>query len=137
MGSGLSLQGGVNLVADFKPSQVTGDIATVDAPVSPSVVGAVTLVAAATLTTVATLVANGVNRVTKISCSGDDYAKFTLFINTVLKDTRRSGPERNTDFTFESPLTLTSGDVLDVKVEHFLTTDLLGFEATIYGFKEL
>ena len=124
-------------MSDFKPSQVTGDIATVDAPVSPSVVGSVTSVGAATLTTVATLTANGVNRVTKVSCSGDDYAKFTLFINTALKDTRRSGTDRNTDFTFESPLTLTAGDVLDVKVEHYHVGDTLNFEATIYGFKEL
>lgn len=134
MGGGFGLQSGAHL-SDFKPSQVTGDINTVDAPVWPTVVGAVST-GSATLTTIATLVANGVNRVTKISCSGEDYAKFQLFLNTVLKDTRRSGPDRNIDFTFESPLTLLAGDVLDVKVTHYYTGDTVAFEATIYGYSD-
>ena len=41
----------------------------------------------------------------------------------------------NLEFDFKSnPLGLSSGDVVDVKVEHFNTGQSLDFEATIYGY---
>jgi len=75
------------------------------------------------------------NNIALVSVSGQDYAKYFLTVNTVDIDTRRTGPDRNLDFDFKSnPLGLSVGDVVDIKVEHFFTGDLLDFEATIYGY---
>jgi len=75
------------------------------------------------------------NNIALISCSGQDYAKYYLTLNTVDIDIRRSGPERNVEFDFKSnPLGLSSGDIVDIKVEHFFTGESLDFEATIYGY---
>ncbi len=85
------------------------------------------------LTTIVTHTAATTQKVTRVSVGGTDYAKFQLFKNTVLIETRRSGPERVIDFRFDVPLGLASGDILDVKVTHFNTGVLADFEATIYG----
>jgi len=75
------------------------------------------------------------NNIALISCSGQDYAKFYLTVNSTDIDIRRSGPSRNLDFDFKSnPLGLKLGDIVDIKVEHFFTAELLDFEATIYGY---
>ena len=70
-----------------------------------------------------------------VSCSGQDYAKYFLTLNAADIDIRRSGPDRNVVFDFKSnPLQLSSGDVVDIKVEHFFIGDTLDFESTIYGY---
>ena len=97
-------------------------------------VGSQTAVPASTITTLATMTANGSRYVTRVSVSGQEYAKYTLHINSVLKETKRSGPDRSVEFEFDTPLGLASGDVLDVKVEHFVTGQTPDFEATIYGY---
>ena len=86
------------------------------------------------LTTIVTYTAPSAKKISKISMSGTDYAKFQLFLNTVLIDTKRSGPERSVDFNFDNPLALASSDVLDVKVTHYATGVLADFESTIYGY---
>lgn len=98
--------------------------------------GTATSVPATTKTTILTATYSATfNNIALISVSGQDYAKFFLTLNTVDIDTRRSGPDRNLEFDFKSnPLGLSSGDVVDIKVEHFFTSDLLDFEATIYGY---
>ena len=75
------------------------------------------------------------NNVALVSVSGQDYAKYYLTLGGVDIDIRRTGPDRNLEFDFKSnPLGLSSGDTIDIKVEHFFTGDLLDFEATIYGY---
>jgi hypothetical protein len=70
-----------------------------------------------------------------LSVSGDDYAKFFLTKNAVDIDIRRTGPDRNLQFDFTgAPLALVSGDVIDIKVEHFNVGAVLDFDATLYGY---
>jgi hypothetical protein len=135
-------------MVDFKPSLITGDVnATVDSTVPVSVEGislteyrnqgAVTNLAATTKTTIVTqaFVSGTFQNLVMVSCSGQDYAKFFLTINAVDVDVRRTGPDRNLTFDFTgAPLKLVAGDVVDVKVEHFNSGDLLDFDATIYGY---
>lgn len=121
-------------MADFRPSfrKVSGVVDASAEASSVIIVGQQTLVGANTLTTVATLVANGYDHVTKISCSGDESAKWQLFVNSVLSDTKRGG--LNIDFEFTNPLYLAATNVLDVKVTHYYTGETPTFDATIYGF---
>lgn len=86
-----------------------------------------------TLTTILTYTAVAATRITRIAVSGTDYAKFQIFLNTVLIETRRSGPDRNLDFAFDVPFGLDAADVLDVKVTHYATGNLADFESTVYG----
>lgn len=118
-------------ISDSVPIQTTDGI-----PISAVAVGAQTSVSDNTLTTIVTLTANGANRIAMISCSGSGYAKFQVFINSTLKETKRSGPERNCVFTYNHPLSLTVGDVVDLKVTHYNVAVLEDFEATIFGFKD-
>jgi len=120
-------------------AEVTGDVnATIEGVSLISFVtkGTAVTVPASTKTTILTATySTTFNNIALISVSGQDYAKFFLTINTIDADIRRSGPLRNLEFDFKSnPLGLSSGDVVDIKVEHFFTGDLLDFEATIYGY---
>lgn len=92
----------------------------------------VTALGSATVATVATYTATGSDVVSRVIASGEDYAKFTIVLNTVIKATARSGPDRNV--IFDLNLGLSAADVLDVKVEHFHTGDTLDFEASILGY---
>jgi len=99
--------------------------------------GAVANVPDATKTTILTqaFVSGTFEKLVLASVSGEDYAKFYLTINGTDIDIRRTGPDRNLTFDFTgAPLALTTGDVIDIKVEHFNVGDLLDFEATIYGY---
>jgi len=93
-----------------------------------------TLVTSNNLTTILTFTAIKDTNISLITCSGDDYAKFQLFIDTVLIATKRSGPKRNTEWNFNNPLLLNSGSILDVKVTHWHTGDVLNFESTLYAY---
>lgn len=95
--------------------------------------GAISGIPPTTLSTIATFTAAIATRITRIGCSGTCYAKFQLFLNTVAIETKRSGPERSIDFIFERPLSMAIGDILDVKVTHFVTAGSEDFESTIYG----
>ena len=121
-------------MADFRPSfrTVSGFVDVSAQASSVIVVGQQTLVGVNTLTTVVTMTANGYDHVTKISCSGDESAKWQLFVNSVLVDTKRGG--LNMEFQFSNPLYLAATNVLDVKVTHYYTGETPTFDATIYGF---
>jgi hypothetical protein len=112
-----------------------GQLRTFGEAVKAVAVGDATNVPSNTLTTVVTLVSNGTNMVTTVGFSGEDYAKFGLYINSVLIDTYRTGPQRNGRFYFEHPYALEVGDVIDVKVTHWFAGETLDFESTMYGFK--
>lgn len=100
---------------------------------SPLASGAQTGVLNGVLTTITTYTAVAAVSVSRIGCSGTVYAKFQLFKNASLVETKRSGPDRSVDFLFPSPLGLVAADVIDVKVTHYYTPDTGDFEATIYG----
>ena len=102
-------------------------------PVNDIRTGTAISVSSAILTTILTLSALTKHKIMRISCSGQDYAKYELFIDTVLIETKRSGQKRNVDFNFTSGLLLNNTQVLDVKVTHFFTGDSLDFESTIYS----
>ena len=124
-------------MVEFRPSKVTGSISVDGVALSSSkTTGSATNVPATTLTTILTKTADAsFSNISIISVSGDDYAKFTLVINGSTIDTRRSGPDRNLQFDFTSnPLQIAVGDIVDMKVEHFFTGDLLNFDASIYGY---
>ena len=93
----------------------------------------ITSIPANTLSTIVTYTAATAKRVSKISVSGTEYAKFQLFKNSSLIETRRSGPERSIDFLFPIPFNVASGDIIDVKVTHFAVSVLADFESTVYG----
>jgi hypothetical protein len=101
--------------------------------VSPLAGNALTNVPDTVLTTIVTYTAPSDKQVTQVTCSGTLYAKFQLFLNTVLMETRRGGPDRTVVFEFNNPLTLNSGDILDVKVEQYNVGQTADFDSTIYG----
>jgi len=107
----------------------------VDAPAQVAALASsgVTNVPDGVLTTILTYTAVAAMRLTRISVSGTDYAKFQIFFNTVLIETKRTGPDRSLDFTFTAPLGMAASDILDVKVTHYAPTVLADFESTIYG----
>ena len=94
---------------------------------------ALTNVPDTTLTTIVTYTAPSTKKITQITCSGTVYAKFQLFLNTVLMETRRGGPDRTLVFEFNNPLQLQMNDILDVKVEHYNVGQTADFDSTIYG----
>ena len=123
----------VVLPIDQTPIPVT--LASISAQtVTPLVVGFAGTVSASTLTTVATYSAITDKKITQVMCSGMEYGKFQLFINSILKMTRRGGPNRNVDFNFNVPLSLPAASVIDIKVTHFVPGETPDFEATILGF---
>lgn len=113
--------------------RIAADNVAPPASVSALAADDVTSVTNGTLTTILTYTAGADTRLTRISVSGTDYAKFQIFLNTVLIETKRSGPDRSLDFIFTAPLGLSSGQILDVKVTHYAPGVLADFESTIYG----
>jgi hypothetical protein len=95
--------------------------------------GSVSGVNASSQTTVVTYTAAANKLVSLISVSGTVYAKFQLYLNTVLLETRRGGPDRTLTFEFNKPLQLNTGNILDVKVTHYQTGNTAEFESTVYG----
>ena len=89
-------------------------------------------VADSTKTTILTITATVETYVTKIVVSGHDYAKWFLTLDTVDQNIKRN--EYTGEWDFSSPWKLTAGQVLDIKVEHFLIGETLGFEATTWGY---
>lgn len=102
-------------------------------PINNILTGSIGTVPSSTLTTILTLTASQIHKIARIACSGEDYAKYQIFIDTVLVETRRSGPDRTIDFNFSPTLKLNNGQILDVKVTHFYTGDVVAFESTIYS----
>lgn len=113
--------------------RIAGDDVAPPARVSALASDDVTAVPDGVLTTILTYTAATAVRLTRISVSGTDYAKFQIFLNTVLIETKRSGPDRSLDFLFTAPLGMDATDILDVKVTHYAPTVLADFESTVYG----
>jgi hypothetical protein len=93
-----------------------------------------TSVSANVETTILTHTATATENVVRLSMTGMENAKYRIYIDTVLAETLRSGPSRNVEMNFIHPLALGTGQVLDIKVEHFVTGETPDFEATIWGF---
>lgn len=69
--------------------------------------------------------------ITSINVSGTIYAKAQVYKNLTRIDTMRMGPNRNLKF---EPFTVTSGDIIDVKVSHTRPAPTAGdYECTIRG----
>jgi len=89
---------------------------------------------AATLTNIVTHTATADQKLSKISCSGDGPADFTLFHNVTQIDIKRSSTgDLDKEFLFEDPYQISSGDVITIKVYHYATGKTKTFDATIYG----
>ena len=86
------------------------------------------------LTTITTVPANGIKYITKIICSGEENAKWDIFINSVRKMTKRT-TDRTVDFDFSTPLKLAASSVLDVKVTHHGPDSTATFSASVNGYQ--
>ena len=122
----------------FRPSKVTG-LVDVSGSVDLSRLdiieyAEVSTISDGSLTTILTHTAVAEENIIYIGCSGCDYAKFQIFIDTVLKGTLRSGPSSNAVWSFSFPLALNDTQVLDIKVTHFDTLNTHDFEAALYAF---
>lgn len=96
--------------------------------------GTQTSVSDNTITTVATMTANGARNITKIKFSGEGYARWTVVVDATTEETATTGTYAG-EFDFgPNGFYVAPGSVLDVKVEHFITSETLDFNATIYGY---
>jgi hypothetical protein len=95
--------------------------------------GAITGVVDNSQQTIVTYTAGSNKSISLISVSGTVYAKFQLYRNATLIETRRGGPDRTLTFEWSKPLHLNTGDILDVKVIHYSIGTVAEFESTIYG----
>jgi hypothetical protein len=89
-----------------------------------------------TLTTVTTMPANGIKWITKVLCSGEENAKWDIFIDSVRKATMRT-TDRNVAFDFNLPMKILATEVVDIKVTHHGPDSTATFEATIFGYQEV
>lgn len=97
--------------------------------------GIATAVPPTVKTTVVTLSASASDRyLTAIYCSGMEYGKWYVVRNSSDEIVQRGGPDRDQPFEFMSPWKIAAGDVVDVKVEHFVTGQTPDFEVTIMGY---
>ena len=102
-------------------------------PVDVLVFGSQSAVPDTTETTVASYTALGEETIGDIMMGGTSYARFNIYLNTVLSFVVRSGPQRHIDLLFGRPWQLSVGDVVDVKVIHYNTDDTDDFEVTVLG----
>ena len=90
-------------------------------------------VPADTRTTVVTLTAAVDTYVTKIVGSGDDHAKWVLVVDTVDQNFKNSD-DYGREWDFTHPWKISSGSILDLKVEHPIDGEQLDFAGTIWGY---
>ncbi len=93
-----------------------------------------TSVAATVKTTVLTISAVADTYITEVVCSGMEYGKWFLTVDSVDQMIRRGGSNRDVIWEFVNPLKVSSGSVLDVKVQHFVTGETPDFESTVLGY---
>lgn len=116
------------LVAIDKDNSAAGAVSSVLAT------GVVSGLIDSTLTTITTFVAPSDTLITKVSCSGDAPADFTLLLNTVQIDIKRSSTaDLDKEFSFSHPFKMLLNDVLDIKVFHHAPGKSRTFNTTIYG----
>lgn len=82
--------------------------------------------------TILTFTATTDHKITRISCSGESYAKYELYLDTSLIETKNVG-KYSVDFKFDIPLLVQNGQIFDVKVTHFYTGKTFDYDATIYS----
>jgi len=98
--------------------------------------GEQTSVSVDTLTTIVTVPANGVKYITKIICTGEENARWDVYINSVRKMTKRT-TDRNVDFDFPVPLKVEAATVIDVKATHHGPDASSDFQACVLGYQEV
>ena len=108
-------------------------VSSVFSPVDVKVFSAITGVADGIETTLATHTVLGDETFSDILFGGSDYARFNVYINTVLQFVVRTGPDRYASLSLQRPLQLAITDVIDVKVIHYNTAATAEFECTILG----
>ena len=84
-------------------------------------------------TTIDTYTALGDETIGDIVMGGTSYARFNIYLNTVLSFVVRSGPSRQANLALQRPLQLVAGDIIDVKVIHYNLGWTDDFESTILG----
>jgi hypothetical protein len=128
------IEGRVASLADIgtiESGEITIDLITTNNAVIA--VGEQTSVSQNTLTTVATVPSNGVKYITKIICTGEENARWDIYIDSVRKMTKRT-TDRTVDYDFPTPLKLGSSSVLDVKVTHHGPDTTSDFQASVLGY---
>ncbi len=98
--------------------------------------GEVTGVSKDTQTTIVTVPANGVKYVTKIICTGEENARWDVYINGARKITKRT-IDRTVDFDFPVPLKVQAATVIDVKATHHGPDASADFQACVLGYLEV
>lgn len=132
------IEGRVASLSDLMDSEVdigAGSI-TIDTITSnnrPIHVGQIAGIATNTLTTVTTMPANGIKYITKILCSGEENAKWEVYINSVRKVSMRT-IDRSVSFDFNLPLKIFESEVVDIKCIHHGPDSTSTCEATIFGY---
>lgn len=102
-------------------------------PVVSLAFSAITGVANSIETTIVSYALPADQTIGDIVLSGNVYARYNIYVNTVLQFVVRSGPQRQANLQLQRPLQLFNGDILDVKVIHYYTTETGDFEANILG----
>ena len=102
-------------------------------PVNILAFSAITGVANSIETTITTYTVLGDETIGDIVMGGTSYARFNIYVNTILKFVIRSGPTRQANLSLSRPVQFIPGDVIDVKVIHYHTDATDDFEATILG----
>lgn len=129
------VEGRVASLSDGTTTITGGTITIDDILTNNSVlyVGAQTAISQNTQVTVVTVPANGEKYITKIICSGVVSAKWDVYIDSVLKMTKRT-TDRNVDFDFSTPMKLNAHSVLDVKATHHGPDTTADFSASVLGY---
>lgn len=95
--------------------------------------GTASTVTSNTLTTIATLAANGVRFITRIICSGEENARWQVETGSTVRFAKRT-VDRNAIFDFDIPFKLDASTALDVKATHHGPDGTADFEATVLGY---
>ena len=109
-------------------------ITPVSAALLPTTIGdffSITGVPSGVETTIGTRTLLGDETIGDIIMGGTDYARFNIYLNTVLVFVLRSGPLRQCNLALQRPWELVTGDIVDLKVVHYNVGVPSDFEATI------
>ena len=122
-------------MADFKPSQVSGDI-QVSQETEKILADSSVAVSVDTQTTIVTFTAIAADKnITKITGGSEFSGEYQLFKNAVLRETLYSGGGGglNVEFTLQN-WGLVVGDIIDLKYEHGHNGKTPTVYGTIWGF---
>jgi hypothetical protein len=133
MAQPLAIQGRLASLADaiIESGEITIDAIQTNNSVLAA--GEVTGVSQNTETTIVTVPANGIRYITKIICTGEENAKWNVYLNSVWKMTKRT-TDRTVDFDFSTPLKVGASTVIDVKAIHHGPDSNSDFQATVLGY---